>query len=740
MAANLSYKDICFFTVYHSVTKLPVYTKYNFKFNEYKIYSNLRGNVTNIDIFNKFLIENKTDYSKPLNVKSDLIKFFRPINQDTINYIRNYGYTIHGSYTTYYNPETYVQPEILAVNQFTINSTTYYDDTQIRFVQDFLHIEDLSGKIFTKYNFNFDTYSLDFNVWGSKLQIFTDFISRCIKLGNNIVVGSFGYLIPDMFKKYFLDIIGLQDYMVNYGITSNLTTTYKNPNNIDWKNYALQNNFSQSTNIKILKSHYYCNGQFEQVKIKFLVKPLTNNQIISNSVCTIFSSNSYNTEKFYNGFLYKRHGYNGSSIYVITTFEVLKNNPNMNSLKASFSINNNDELSKPVTTTAEFNIIGYDCISNILVAEYNPNATFNKINNVDLSTYSKIAISPEYKINNGQQIFSVSNLGNLNLKNLFNGTVIDKSYGGSFDSKLFLAAADEMIINIPEIENYKGSPVFVCDNIRSSDGNYVCVGMISNSISKNNNNFQTKAVNGNFLFNTAQKIISNWGLFNTIPRLLNNSILFNYYLKLSIPKAWLGTVMSYYNSLLSPAKFSPLINFPYTGGVIIEKFILGIDLTNNKFITNAEDLGKFEIVKLDTPLLNTKIYNRYIESSKTPIIIKSISFYQGLQSEYKTFYFGKYGNQESFYKFTYGMLPIYNKYVSNAFLVSYAYYNTITINYYYYNGSVWVEESEQVGGQDSSWFSSIKDSLGNDIIQHKFQFPFTLLSYQFLNDDYSKMI
>ena len=732
--ANVEYGKICFFTVYNRTTRSPIYTKYNFDFVAYKLYSKLPNTVSNTETFNKFLVENQTDYSKPLTVKPDLVKFFKPMTTQIINYMRNYGYTIHPSYLTYYNPASYILPNILVEKQFTIDSTTYYDDTQIRFVQDIFQMEDTSGKMYTKYNFDFNAYSVDFNVWGSKLQIFTDFISRCVKLGLGTVITFFGYLIPEQFRKYFLNIPGLEEYIINHGVTSNLSDTFKNPDNIDWVSYALENKFNPTTNIKTLKSHFYCAGQFELIKIKFLAKPLTNYQKIGNSVCTIYSKTEDENLKVFNGFLYKRYNVQDPSYYLVTSYDVIYNNPNTNTLRASFSINNNDELSKPITTHAEFNIIGYDQVSNILVAIYDPNADFNKVNMVDLTPYELITVSPNYVIENNEKVFSIGNLDNTGFKNLFSGTVVNKSYGGAFSSNLFLAESDKMIIDIPDITNCNGSPVFVCNNITSSDNNYTCVGMITSSTSKNKTNFHKRVIKNNFLFNTVQKIISAREAVIAIPGVAKNPILLNYYLRLSIPKAWLGTVMSYYNTVFSINTHPALMNFPYTGGVVIEKFIYGIDIVKQKFITNANDLGSFDIVKLDTPLLNSKMYNRYIDSSKTPIVIKSITYYESLHSEYKTFYFGKYGNQDSFYKFTYGLLPIYNRFDYTNFLLAQAQYNTIKIDYYYYNGQVWLEESEKIGGNDSSWYNTLTDSLGNKITQHKFQFPFPLLSYQFTND------
>lgn len=736
-ALYLELSKMCFFTVYNKTTRLPIYTRYNFDFVNYKIYSNLSSNFSNILTFNKFLIENETNYSKPLTVKPNLVKFFKPITPKIISYLRNYGYTIHGGYPMFYLPSSYISPTVLIETQFIIDNTTYYDDSQIRFIQDF-HIEDKFEKMFTKYNFDFDKFSLDFNVWGSKLQIFTDFISRCIKLGSGII-WAWGYLLPEEFKKYFLDIPGLKDYIINYGITSNLLDTYKNPNMIDWASYAQLNNFNPKTDITILKSHFYCIGQFEQRKFKFIVKPLTNIQKIGNSVCSIYSVNNYGNDNIYNGFLYKRAGLNNDNtfnnkIYLVTTYNVIKNKENTSTLRASFSIDNNDKLSEPITITAEFDIIGYDPIANILVAEFNPKAYYNIVNNVNLSSYQLISISPDYNINYDEDVFLVGNLDNISLKSLFTGRVVNTTYNGDFSSDLFLTEADKMIIDIPNINNCTGSPVFVCNNISSSDNNYTCVGMIASYQNENTTPFHKKVIKNNFLFIVVQSILGTRDVALSNPRLANNSILLYYYSRLSIQKTWLGTIMRYYNAATSSNIHPTLINFPYTGGIVIEKFIFGLNITTQKFTTDIKDLGKFDIVTLNTPLLNTKMYNRYIDSSNSPIVIKSITYYQKLQAEYKTFYFGKYGNQESFCKFTYGFLPIYNKITNKSFTLTEAYYNTIKVDFFYYDGSTWIEDSEEIGGNDSSWFNSLTDSLGNIHRQHKFQFPFPLLSYFNTND------
>jgi hypothetical protein len=219
--------------------------------------------------------------------------------------------------------------------------------------------------------------------------------------------------------------------------------------------------------------------------------------------------------------------------------------------------------------------------------------------------------------------------------------------------------------------------------------------MLNSKIDADETSGYTQGIQAKVMINIINNIIGNWNYFNSNPTFANNSILISYLLRLSSQKSWLGTTCSYFSSVFSTQKFPVLSNLPYTGGLVIENFILGFNMINKKFITDVMKLGEFSAIKLNTPFLNTKIYNRYIQSSRCPIVIKSLSYFNATTSEYNKFTIGRYGNQVSFGSFTYGMQPVLNKKLeipdASTYLFStLAVYPKIDIEYYYYNGANWV--------------------------------------------------
>ena len=81
-------------------------------------------------------------------------------------------------------------------------------------------------------------------------------------------------------------------------------------------------------------------------------------------------------------------------------------------------------------------------------------------------------------------------------------------------------------------------------------------------------------------------------------------------------------------------KYKSLLSFQYTGGLILEDFILGINNTTKKFIYNTKSLQEDDVTRLEGPLLNSKLYQRFIDSGKNPIVLKSITFIQGIKGQY----------------------------------------------------------------------------------------------------------
>jgi hypothetical protein len=198
-----------------------------------------------------------------------------------------------------------------------------------------------------------------------------------------------------------------------------------------------------------------------------------------------------------------------------------------------------------------------------------------------------------------------------------------------------------------------------------------------------------------------------------------------------LPK-WLGTIGSYFNIANSVSKRLELRTLPYTGGYVIEQFVVGYNVITGTFVTNPLELGEQHIIKLETPLLNSKLYRKYIESSNTPIVIKSIRFFENKNSNYNTYQIGKYGNQHGLGVFSYGLREIG---VSNLVDNSNDYYfnfktkiQDIKIIFYYFNGEKYVEDSETIVSDEDSSYTVNIDGLGNKFFQDKWTFPINLIT------------
>jgi hypothetical protein len=719
---------ILYFNVFDIITKQLLYTKYSFNFDLYSSSRNLDANLSKTEIFSLFLKENGTTFDKPYSLSQGLEIFFKPVTQQMIDHINLIGNT-HFNYMSYTNPDSYIPYSKLIEQQFDL---IHYDDTQIRFIQDYTYTTNKNGLKFTKYNFDFDSYSNDFNIWGSKLLIFTDFVVRCINLSNSIS-GSFGYGLPDQFVKYFIVNNEVEDYLVDYGVTSNDLDIFKNPKNIDWDSYAVKNTDLKSKDHEILKKHYYMYGQFEIRPFNFLQKTkILNSDLIINSTANIFSISG--NKLLSTGFLYS----NGDEkIYLVTCYHSISESNNLDILRASFSINTNVTNIEGNTIFAEFRVIGYDIFSDVIIGLFDPNLPYNSSFNVDLSSYKGINLASKYSLNKGNDAFFIGNIGQIGNNVLLSGKIMNEKYNGNYlNTTLFLGAPDSILIDTPCMSGISGSPIWI-GNPEETDGKITCIGMINSCVKSTDTNNGTnfaQGVHGKILKMVINNIIHNWSYIHSKTFSSDNLVLNSYLLKFSSKLTWMGIVCSYFNASYSISKFPVLNNLYYNGGLVVENFILGFDLKEKKIIVDVNELSQFNAVKLQTPLLNTKMYKRFIDSSKTPIVIKSFKCFNALTSEFNKFNIGIYSNQVSYGKITYGLSYLLNtlltKSDANTYLFSnYEIYPKVEIEYFYYNGEKWILDTESVGGSDESNYSTYTDPIGNKFYQHNFMVPYILYNY-----------
>ena len=702
-------QNIRYFNQYNTETKKLEYSKYNFNFEKYKTDFNLQDK-TKLEVFDDFITRNSWEFKKPTVVKQEFKQYFLPMTKQIQAYNDYIAMSIHPGYINLFNLNTYIPYDLLVENQFEI---IYYTNEQTRRLQDY-YFNDQQNNIYSKYNFNFELYSQDFKVYGNKLIIFTDFISRVI-YESQTIVGSHGYGDPMSFSKYFIQDPTLNEYLVLYGNFSIFRNTRKNIYNINWIHYASITGLP-ADNQNFLEEHYLRNGQFNRLLIQYIQDPINTFEKFFKSLA-ICSGNQNSTSSKGVGFLYKNLN-RPEDIYLVTNNHLL-NNDNLESFFGIFEmIDNSNET---ISTTAEFRVIGRDIYTDVLVGIFDSNLFYNKTFEVDLSGYEPIQINMDVHLKENLEVCIIGSIGAIDNRTIINGKLMDAQYNGSFIANSY-SIPECLFIDINTDKGLSGAPVLI-----QISNQFNLIGMVCARIGTNNN--YTIALN-NFTLNTViNSIINNYEeiKISYADDLLAYSILRDK----GLTKKWLGVYAYYNNPINVRSKNGSLINLKYNGGLVITKFILGFDYVEKRFIYETEALIKSSVIPINGPLLETKLYSRYIESNKNPIVIKSMTFYDAIRCQYYKFNIGKYSNQSGFFRYNYGFLPLGN---FNIYLVDYitklAYtYGKILIEYYYFNANIWVLESEYIGGNDESWYNRYDLNNLSKFLQHKFEYPIFLLSY-----------
>ena len=126
------------------------------------------------------------------------------------------------------------------------------------------------------------------------------------------------------------------------------------------------------------------------------------------------------------------------------------------------------------------------------------------------------------------------------------------------------------------------------------------------------------------------------------------------------------------------------------------------------------------------------MYNRFIQTGKTPIVLKSITFQQGFIGQFAKYEFGKFGNQDGYYNFTFGLSGLGSRKVPKEANAA----NGITVilgklyfEYYYFNGISWNLEKEEINDDSNDFYTVYTDNLGNRFYESKWSFPTILYNY-----------
>ena len=699
------------FIQFDPTTKNPIYCLFNFNYTQYAADYSIVS-TAKYDIFTDFWVRNGFDWYKKYIVKPQFIKYFSPITTEMINYLKKYGFSLHYGYFLQVVPKTFIPIDVLLNSQFDMIP---YGDNQIQRLQDYYFEDDTNT--YTSYNFDFKNYSNDFDIYGTNLLQFTDFVIRNNNTSGTIINASTSsYGLSDFFKKYFfyqgqelIDFLGL------YGVTSVVNNSPKWLGSIDFVRYLIQNPDLEAAGVNIdnVYEYYIRQGQFEQRTVPFIIPQLSQIEIARSSACVVTSSNTFGT-----GFLYRYK--NDQRFFVVTVYHLIRESQDMNYFYASFQLinpNPNGDIG-PTSTTAKFLVVGYDRFSDVLVGLYDPTLTYNVVNKVDMTPYISLDIDIINSINYGDEVLSLGNIGKDDILGPLKGTIINNAYSGAQGE---VSRPLSYLIQSYISPGCSGSPLF-----RVSESNdLTVVGMINSSL--DNSPQDSVAISGYMLSNITNTIISYYDSISYLYEL--DLIKYQVDIKNGYPIVWLGANIEYWYPT-SQLRFRELSNLSYTGGILLTNFLVGFDYISQTEIYNPKDLNRHEIFELYGPLINTRMYRRFIQNSKVPIVVKSIFYFDSAYASYVERYVGKYSKQVAFSYYIYGNQPIAiyandPKY-SNPF--KYA-FSKINVEYYWYNGSFWEEDTEQIGGNGPEWYVEYTDINNNLYYQHKFEYPLILIDY-----------
>ena len=709
------------FAVFDPTTKKLLYSKYNFDFDKYKTENNLSTTNKNA-LFHNFLVNNETNLWKPFSVKEDLKKYFLSITQEIQDYFDDINYIPWGF--NFNALPSYANYAKMMTNEFNLYYYDYFNELPV--ICEFLHKE--NNKFYTKYNFNFSKYSSDFNIYGSKMSIFNDLLLRLEYLCDN-TPGFIGFNgIPDLFKTYFhtdeTSKNSLETYLENYSVYSVYNNVEKSFTKINFTNYSelIKNNYGIIFNNETESKKYFLKyGQFQQDIINFILSQDTEIVTLSKSVCSVITSNGFGTGFLFRGSVLHDVVNGVQQIYLLTCYHIIENS-HKNTLYVTCYYDEENDIK------LLFRIIAYDRNTDICIAMYDDTLDYNKnffpeeTWNIrkTLSLLNIVGDGVDYL---GQQLITIGNPSLTDNLSYLEGKIMDTNYSGSFDRSYILSYPPTILSDMHISVGQSGSPLFVRD---PKDNLLKCIGMLN---AKLGDDYQfSMGINNNLLRRVVTNGISYW--FRILRRYNVNDIEeISFNIQEIFPKKWLGANFVYYNPL-NPKNNKAFSNFTLNGGIMLTKFVLGFNIIKKRFIYNYDELSEQGVKKIDTPLLKSKLYQKYIYNNRIPVVIKSMKLYDYINGVYKKFNLGKYKNQYGMDIFTYGFMQSGTQVNASIYTnTQLRKYSTIELEYYYYNGKNWILDKEEIGGNDDSWFNIYSDEYGHLFKQHKWEFPAIVLPY-----------
>ena len=711
------------FIQYELTIKVPIYCLFNFDYKQYSIDFHIESTSKYI-IFTDFWNRVGFDYSKPYIVPNEFTKYFFAITQEMIGYLNHYGF-FHDGFLSLILPPTYVSYDDLEQNQFDMIE---YTDEQVKRVQDYYY--DAEGIIYSKYNFDFDKFSTDFSLFGSNLLQMTDFIIRNKALSGVITLkSSNGYGLYEGFKQYFVqqsDRKVFQQYLIENSISSVLRNVPKNIFNIDYAQYVLINKLQIP--VEEAPNQFLETGQFIQYIVPLLPNITSELNKLKQISCVVSTEKSYTS-----GFMINIPDI--IPFYIVTTYHSLFDGEEQFYIYASFQKTDLSSL-ETLSFTAQFHVVGIDRISDIVLARFEESLAFNVSNGITNSSFDYLypqllenSLSITRAVEEGDEVYTIGNVTNNSVQSIQKGYVMNGLTNGSINDTF---RPPTFLIDSYLSSAVSGSPVF---SRKDKISPYQIVGMVKDKLTDSPQTYF--AINSTTIYSLTKSmnlVYVNESLTNP-----NDTVSINRVISNNTGQYFLGIIGTKYYYRLYPAngsipeysKYPSLQNLNITGGILVTDFILGYDFIMKNVITTAKDLNKRNIFKIEGPLLNSQIYDRFLKTNN-PILLYEMTYFDSVQSNYQTIQLGKYSNQRPLSEYLYGIANIatFLSYDESGKLQTKNQYGMVNIGYYWYNGQEWVYDEELIGGNGPEWYVTYNDRNGNvwkDV--HKFQFPPILNPY-----------
>jgi len=302
-------------------------------------------------------------------------------------------------------------------------------------------------------------------------------------------------------------------------------------------------------------------------------------------------------------------------------------------------------------------------------------------------------------------------LGNSDYDNdtVSDGYISDNRFSGMFGDE---SIPESILVSASAYNGYSGAPVIVSNKV---------VGMVISGIENKYFDSVALATSSKLLNIVVRKM---WAKYATLtPTQRSNTNTMTREIKRGFEKAYLGIKnrqlaqadLVKYNNLRDVFKTLPF------GGLWIENFIKGYDISKSEYVYDILEGNKKDIIGIDSPFAYTKMWEIFHKdlSSNVPILLLSVYYYNSILDKYIKLDFGKFRSEKTvsgvsetfnyydiktnenksinFYNINgYTGQRTYSEFIYEYWKDTESVFNNFVITYAYFHNNIWEVASEEV--------------------------------------------